>query len=237
MKGLAIIGAGGLAREASLLVEDINSDPPDGRRWNLLGFIDEDRSSWGRDLRGYPVLGGAAALAALPPDTEVVCAVADPRIKRRLVRLAEDVGLGFATLVAAGAAPIGEVTIGRGVMINKGCLLTTNIRLDDHVILNPGCAVGHDAEVGPFTTLMWRVNISGAAVIGEGCSLGTATTVLQGLQLGQGCITGAGAVVTRDLPPDCTAVGVPARVVKLHESPWSWAAQDADQEGGRRPQP
>lgn len=51
-------------------------------------------------------------------------------------------------------------------------------------------------------------------VIGKGCWVGAKVTVLAGVTIGDGCVIGAGSVVTKDLPPNCIAVGVPARVVK-----------------------
>jgi len=44
--------------------------------------------------------------------------------------------------------------------------------------------------------------------------LGTKVTVCSGVVIGEGTVVGANAVVTRDLPPFCVAVGVPARVIK-----------------------
>jgi acetyltransferase-like isoleucine patch superfamily enzyme len=49
--------------------------------------------------------------------------------------------------------------------------------------------------------------------IGDDVWLGTGVVVTAGVSIGDGCIVGAGAVVTRDLPPNSIAVGVPARVV------------------------
>lgn len=50
-------------------------------------------------------------------------------------------------------------------------------------------------------------------VIGSDVWLGTRVTVTAGVTIGDGCIVGAGAVVTKDLPPNSIAVGVPAKVV------------------------
>ena len=49
--------------------------------------------------------------------------------------------------------------------------------------------------------------------IGDDVWLGTGVVVTAGVHIGDGCIVGAGAVVTKDLPNDSIAVGVPAKVV------------------------
>ncbi len=53
--------------------------------------------------------------------------------------------------------------------------------------------------------------------IGHDVWLGARVIVTAGVTIGDGCIVGAGAVVTRDLPANSVAVGVPARVVAQRE--------------------
>lgn len=50
--------------------------------------------------------------------------------------------------------------------------------------------------------------------IGDGCWFGAGVTVCPGVTIGARCVIGAGAVVTRDIPDDCFAAGVPARVIR-----------------------
>ena len=54
-------------------------------------------------------------------------------------------------------------------------------------------------------------------VINNGCDIGTKATIIPGITIGEWSIIGAGAVVVRDIPPHCTAVGVPAKPIKFHK--------------------
>ncbi len=51
-------------------------------------------------------------------------------------------------------------------------------------------------------------------VIGDDCWLGANVTVCPGVTIGNGCTIGAGSVVTKDIPDNCIAVGVPAKVIR-----------------------
>jgi len=59
--------------------------------------------------------------------------------------------------------------------------------------------------------------------VGEGTFIGLGSSVIPGIRIGRWSVIGAGAAVTEDLPDNCTAVGVPARVIKTHEEGWHLA--------------
>ncbi len=50
--------------------------------------------------------------------------------------------------------------------------------------------------------------------IGSSCWFGASVTVCSGVTIGDNCVIGAGSVVTRDIPPDSFAAGVPCRVIR-----------------------
>ena len=213
MKDLIIIGAGGFGREVSWLVERINQKK---QEWNLLGFVDDSEALQSKTVDGYKVLGGSDTICNYP-DSYVVCCIANTSVRRALVKKAEAFGNPFATLVDPGAVVSDKVEIGVGSVICAGAVITVDIKIGRHNIIDVNSTIGHDAVLCDFVTLYPSVNVSGNTLIKSGVELGTGTQVIQGLTVGEGTVVGAGAVVVRDLPDSCTAVGVPAKVIKRHE--------------------
>lgn len=71
--------------------------------------------------------------------------------------------------------------------------------------------------VDDFVTLYPGAIVAGNVHIGNNCELGTGCNIIQGLDIGKRTIIGAGAVVVRNIPENCTAVGVPAKPIKFRE--------------------
>lgn len=216
MKDLIIVGASGFGREVAWLVERINQ-----RRltWNLLGFIDDDREKQGKEINGYPVLGTVEE-AGKYADANFVCAIGASKIRKSVVEAIRAVqpSAAFATLIDPSAEISDFVNIGEGSIICAQNIITVNVEIGNHVIINLDCTIGHDAILQDFVTVYPNVNISGAAKIGTGVELGTGTQIIQGKEIGEGSIIGAGAVVVKDIPANCTAVGIPAKAIKYFEA-------------------
>ncbi len=85
-----------------------------------------------------------------------------------------------------------------------------------------GVVIGETAEIGDDVTLYQGVTLGGTGkdtgkrhpTIGNGVMIGAGAKVLGPFKVGDNSNIAAGAVVLEEIPPDCTAVGVPARVVK-----------------------
>jgi len=214
LKDLIIFGTGGFAREVHQIVEDLNKD---FTQWNFLGFLDDNLDKHGLEVHSFPVLGDRNWLEHYP-NVYVVVGVGNPRARAGIVKRIREVVPNplFATLVHPLAWVGNRVEVGEGSVICAGNLITTDIRINQHVILNIDCTVGHDAVLGDFVTVNPSVNISGNVIVGNGTELGTGSAVIQGITIGEGAIIGAGAVVVKDLPSYVTAVGVPAKIIKEH---------------------
>lgn len=212
LRPLAIFGAGGLGREVLVLVHQINEHQP---TWQLMGFYD-DAPPPSDTLHGFPYLGTTADLNEGTTPLHVVVAVGNSQSRAAVVGRLLSPHLSFATLIHPGVAcaPYQNVQLGAGCIISQGCILTTDIVLGQHVLLNLGCTVGHDAVLEDFCSLMPHANVGGAAHLETGVYLGTNATVINHVHVGARTIVGAGAVAVRDLPANCTAVGVPAQAIK-----------------------
>ena len=61
---------------------------------------------------------------------------------------------------------------------------------------------------------MPTVNVSGEVIVEKKVYIGTGAKIINQLVIGENTIVGAGAVVSRSLPANCTAVGIPAKPIK-----------------------
>ena len=107
--------------------------------------------------------------------------------------------------------------IDNGVNIMTNTVLTTDIKIGKGVLINLSCTIGHDCIIEEFTELCPDVNISGNCKIGAFTFIGTNATILPNIKIGNNVIVGAGSVVTKDLPDNCVAIGIPAKVIKENQ--------------------
>jgi sugar O-acyltransferase (sialic acid O-acetyltransferase NeuD family) len=210
-KKIAVYGAGGFGREVKMLIDQINQQ---GIQFEFIGYFD-DGLPIGTDLCGFYVLGGLKELNSFNEEIFLVIAVADPKIKMSLRQQMTNKNIKYPRLIHPSCI-IGteNVRIGEGSIVCAGTIITIDVRIGENVILNLGCTVGHDTILSDYCSVMPGVNISGEVIIENGVYIGTGAKIINQLKIGEFAIIGAGSVVTKNLPPKCTAIGVPARVIK-----------------------
>lgn len=70
------------------------------------------------------------------------------------------------------------------------------------------------------TTSLNEKDVSEKIIIEDYVWVCPRATILKGVTIGEGSIVAAGAVVTKDVPPNCLVAGVPARVIKTNINSW-----------------
>ena len=192
---LVIIGAGGHGRELLDIVEAINAVRP---TFDFVGFLDDGP-------------GPVDRLAQI--DAEYAIGIGSPEVKRRFDELAAGSGCEAMTLIHPQATVASDVRAAPGLVMAAGSMITTNVTVGRHVHLNLNATLSHDCEVGSYSLLNPGSHVNGEVVLGESVVVGSGAVVREGSRVGAGTVIGAGAVVITDLPPDSTAVGVPAKVI------------------------
>ncbi len=208
MKKLVIVGNGGFAREVEWLVERINALSP---TWDMIGFIDDN-------IDNPKVLGNDDFIVHYQKELYVSIAIGTSEIRKKIYnRYKANPNIRFANLTDPSVIGFDRVSIGEGNIICAGTIITVDIRLGNCNIINLDCTVGHDAVLEDYVTVNPGVNISGNVLLSSGTNIGTGAQIIQGISVGENSVVGAGAVVNRDLPANSTAVGIPAKVIKIRE--------------------
>ena len=147
----------------------------------------------------------------------MVISIGDPKIKLKIINSIQNPNIDFPTIIHPNASISNDyVEIGEGSIICEGTIITCNIKIGKFVILNLMCTVGHDTIIDDYCAFMPSVNISGEVHIYNAVYVGTGAKIINLLEIGENTIIGAGAVVSKSIPANCTAVGIPAKPIKFH---------------------
>jgi acetyltransferase-like isoleucine patch superfamily enzyme len=106
------------------------------------------------------------------------------------------------------------VTIGDNCKIRPFVFIPTGVVIEDNVFIAPNVTFTNDKHPraqGEWTRLNTRVK--------KYASIGAGSTINPGVQIGENALIGAGSVVTKNIPDNAVAVGVPARVVGSRPAP------------------
>ena len=115
----------------------------------------------------------------------------------------------------------------KGVSIGEDCDIAGKvgfgsepylIKIGDHVRITEGCEfVNHDGGVWvvrKYNPDYSDVDKIGEITIGNNVHIGINTIIMPDVHIGNNVVIGAGAVVTRDIPDNCVAAGVPAKPIR-----------------------
>lgn len=109
-----------------------------------------------------------------------------------------------------------EAKIAPGVWINAGCIIGYKAEIEPGVIINTGAQIDHHNVLKKCCQVDPGVVTAGNVTLWDRCHVHTGSVIVNRIEIGADTIIGAGAVVTENIPPNCTAVGIPARVIKYN---------------------
>ena len=150
---------------------------------------------------------------------------------RTFISIVKGIGIRLLSILAQFTFPA-QITTNihrlRGVHIGKGSKITRSVIIEDsrpdlitigkNVWITAGCQLlCHQRDLSYYEKgkpVMDCPLKYSPIVIKDGAHIGIGSIIMPGVTIGEGAVIGAGSVVTRDIPPYCVAVGVPAKVVR-----------------------
>ena len=146
----------------------------------------------------------------------------------------EYISIGHDTLIGP------DVALSAGMVPGQKCISNIVVSIGDRCLIGRGSGIGNDVWTGHHVyitdqnhgyedvsrPISQQSQPERAVVIGDGSWLGHGAVVLPGVTIGKHVVIGANAVVTRDIPDFCVAVGSPARVVRRYDTDLGWVTVD-----------
>jgi UDP-2-acetamido-3-amino-2,3-dideoxy-glucuronate N-acetyltransferase len=118
--------------------------------------------------------------------------------------------LGPESVLGRGSALGSDAVVGARVRIQTNVWLTSSTVVEDDVFVGPGVVTTNDDEMSPGQP----TDQLHPPVLRRGCKVGGGAVLTPGVEIGEEAFVAAGAVVTRNVPPQAVVMGVPARVVR-----------------------
>jgi len=209
---IAVVGAGGGAREIRWLIDEINGTDP---IYEFAGYLVSDPTSPGEHDDRESTVGSIDDLCDGRLSIEAVAiGIGDPTARFSIgQRLAAELPtITMPVLVHLSVVLDAEsCTLVDGAILFAGVIMTVNVTVGSYAMINRACNIGHEAIVGVGVVINPLASISGGVVLGDRTLIGTSATVLQYVNIGSDASVGAGAVVTKDVENNTSVIGVPAR--------------------------
>ena len=146
------------------------------------------------------------------------------------VELGKDVRIAQPSLVNLYGCKIGDDTkVGAFVEIQKNATVGARCKISSHSFICEGVTIEDEVFIGHgvmfINDRLPRATVAGGlqtekdwkvvpTKVCRGASIGSGAAILCGITIGERALVGAGAVVTKDVAPDTTVAGVPARLLR-----------------------
>jgi acetyltransferase EpsM len=183
----------------------------------IIGYLD-DLSPERKNTRfgGAKVLGGGDELDGIIESgvRHAIVAIQNNQVRLRLAQAATAKGLSLATAIHPTASIAADAVIGAGTVVRAQSVIGPETHVGKNCIIGYGSTISHTCTLGDGVHIGSGVNLAGCVRVGRAAWVAMGATVIDPKSVGSNSLIGAGAVVTRDVPDNVVAYGVPAVVVR-----------------------
>ena len=184
--------------------------------FRISGIIDDNNKLFGKNISSYKVLGGIEYLTKNLKNTNFSVLISSHSNSRKKIfknLIKEISNIEFPSIIDNRSIIYSNCSIGDGILIEAGCLIGHEVKLERGVILNLGVKISHNCVIGEFTHLAIGSIISGAVRIGSNCLVGAGTAINPAVKIGNNVIITPGSAVVNDIPDNVIVSGNPAKII------------------------
>ncbi len=182
----------------------------------VLGFVDDDASKWGKLFFGYRVWGGEEYLKQLAKkeNISIIIGIGDNHTRRKIKEKLDGENINFETAIHPSTQVGKGVTIGEGTVVMANSVINCDSRIGSHCIINTAVTIDHDSIIGDFVHLSPGANLGGSVQVDSFSWIGLGASVINNIHVAEQAIVGAGAVVIRNVESNTIVVGNPAAILQ-----------------------
>lgn len=211
MEKIILIGAGGHAKTIVDTIERQNL-------FEIAGFIDLERKGE-KVYRTYEIVGSdeeleAFYIAGIHYAFVSIGYMGESTVRRKLYEKLKKTGFDLPVIIDKTAIVAEDVRLGEGTYIGRNAVLNAEAYIGKMCIINTAAVVEHESVVEDFSHIAVGAVLCGKTRVEQNVLIGANATLIQDIKIGKDSIIGAGSVVLQDIPPYCTAIGSPAKIIK-----------------------
>ena len=203
MKHLYIIGARGCGRETYGLFQSCKETLGE---IECRGFLDDKMDALDGYM-GYPPIISSAENYIPKNDDVFICALGEPKWVKHYTEIIENKGGKFISLISP------KALIGDGCIINSLSTISPDVKIGKHVYCGAYTNIGHDVTIDDCSHLGAFTFLGGGVHIGKCVTLHPRANILPHKKVGENSVVGAASVVLRNVMPDTTVFGIPAKKI------------------------
>ena len=207
MKNLIIIGARGFGREVYDLATQCDGF---NKEYTIKGFLDDKKDALDAFVNYPPILSSVESYTISKKDV-FICALGDVRQKEKYIDLIAQKGGSFINLIHPTAIINSNCILGKGLIILSRVNISNDCHLKDFITIQPFSAIGHDSHIGSYCHLNAYSFMGGYSVLESNVTLHSKATILPNKKVGYGSTVGAMSLVIRNVKPNTTVFGSPAK--------------------------
>lgn len=207
---IILVGSG---QHAKVVLYNIEEE----EKYEVVGIIDSDSSKIGQSFEDIKIIGDYSSLDKVKMELRVnkfFIAFGNMKYRKDTYNLFVSKGWEAVTIIHPDAIISNKAKIGKGVLIECGCLITPNPIIGDNVVINTGSQVNHDNIIEDHVYIASGVILSGGVKIKNNTLLDDGVIITLGRTVGENSIIGAGSVVTKNIEDNSIAYGNPCKKIR-----------------------